>query len=145
MNIKAFIKKKGVATYINLAVLILTTVTFIVYLKYATSADGLMMPWVAVMLAAVIVCEIVLFFFDNDYIPVIVPLLSMIALGCFAYKPPETLGSIVDYFQNIVMFGNPENFKIIVSLIVLMFITGITSIVSCFFDRVRKRGLDEKD
>lgn len=145
MNIKAFIKKKGVATYINLAVLILTIVTFIVYLNYATSADGLMMPWVVVMLAAVIVCEIALFFFDNDYIPVIVPCLCMIALGCFAYKPPETLGSIVDYFQNIVMFGNPENFKIIVSLIVLMLITGIASIVSCFFDRVRKRGLDEKN
>lgn len=138
MNIKEFFMKKKAGTYINLAVLVLSVVSFITYLAYATSADGLMMPWVVVLLVVAIAAEVALLFFDNDYIPMAVPALLMIAFGCFAYDPPTTLGSIVDYFQNIVMFGNPDNFGIIVCNLVFMLAASVTAIVAVFFERVKK-------
>ena len=103
----SFKRRKKFGTFINLIMLALAIVTFFVYRIYATSAEGLMMPWVERLLLTIIVGEAILFLFDNDYIPIIVAGLSMTTLGCFAISPPETIGSIVDYFQNIVMFGNP--------------------------------------
>lgn len=135
MNFKKLMGKKTIGTYIDFGVLLLAIVTLIVYLTYATSIDGLMMPWVIVLLLFIVAGEVALFFFDNDYIPVAVAALSMTSFGCFAVAPPETLGSIVDYFQNIVMFGHPEKFSLIVVILVFMLLMSIAAIVACFFDR----------
>lgn len=140
MNLKELWKRKSVGAFLNLAVLALSLVSLIVYAVYANTYDGLMMPWVIVCLLAVIAGEAVLFFFDNDYIPIAVAALSMTAFGCFAVAPPETLGSIADYFQNIVMFGHPENFGLIVTLFVLMLLASVASVVSCFFEREKGKG-----
>lgn len=136
-NFKEYVKKRGVATYINLVVLILTIASLIVYCTYAGSAEGLTMPWVIVMLVLTMVGEVSLFVFDNDYVPIAMPCFIMVALGCFLVSPQTTIGSVVDYFQDIVMFGNPDNFGIIVAVVVLLLITSIASIVSCFFERVK--------
>ena len=77
-------------------------------------------------------CEIALFFFENDFLPILASALSAAALGCFLLNPPETIGSVVDYFQNIVMFGNPENFGIIIALTVLLLALTALAVVRCF-------------
>lgn len=138
MNIKTFIRSKAAGAYIGLGVLVLAVVSLIVYLVYATSLEGLMMPWVIVLLVAVIACEGVQVFINNNYTSIASAGCAMAALGCFAVSPPATIGSIVDYFQNIVMFGNPDKFGIIIAVIVLLLVTSVAAIVGCFFPCVRK-------
>ena len=106
MKAKEFLmRKRGIATFLNIAVLCLAIAELIVYLQYANAGEGLFVPWVLVLLLLVILSEIALFFFDNDYLPIAIAALSMLALGLFAQTPPETLGSIADYYQNIT-FGS---------------------------------------
>ena len=138
MKIMHLVRSKRAGAFVGVGVMILSLATLVVYLSYAVSLEGLMMPWVVVLLTLVIVGEAVLFFFDNDYIPVAVAACSMAALGCFAVSPPETLGSVVDYFQNIVMFGNPEKFGIIVAIVIMLLATSAAAVAACFFRRVKK-------
>ncbi len=130
--------KKGAGAYLGILVGVLALASLILYLTYATSADGLFMPWVVVCLLLVVGFEVILFFFDNDFLPILVAALGAAAFGCFAMDPPETIGSVVDYFQNIVMFGNPEKFGIIIALAVLMLGMTLLAIIACFPERVKK-------
>lgn len=136
MKIK--IGNRRIGTFLNIAVFLLAVASLIAYLLYATSAEGLMVPWVVVLLLLVIAGEAVLFFFDNDYIPILMAVCSMLAFGVFLYTPPQVLGSLADYMQNIVMFGNPEDFGIIVTIIALELVMSLMAIVSCFFERIKK-------
>ena len=139
MKISSLFREKSTGAFIGLGVLVMAIVSLIVYLVYATSLEGLMMPWVIVLLVAVIALEAVQFFIDNDYTPIAAAGCSMAALGCFVVSPPATIGSIVDYFQNIVMFGNPDKFGIIVATIVVLLVTSVAAIVGCFFGRAKAR------
>lgn len=138
MNMMNLIRNKAIGAYFGVAVFFLSAASLVVYLIYANSIQGLMMEWVIVFLALAMVGEIVLFFFDNDYLPIIIAMFPMIAFGLFLKYPKETLGSVVDYFQRIVMFGYPENFSIIVVIVILLVVTTIVAVVSCFFARVKK-------
>lgn len=138
MNILSYIRSRAAGAYIGAGVLVMAIASLIVYLVYATSLEGLMMPGVVVLLVAVMLCEAAQMAFDNNYTPIAAAGCSMAALGCFAVAPPATIGSIVDYFQNIVMFGNPDKFGNIVAVIVVMLITCVLAVVGCFFERVRK-------
>ena len=129
--------KKGAGAYLGLAVAALACVSLILYLIYATSADGLFMPWVLALLILVLAVEGILFVWDNDYLPILAAGLSAAAFGCFLMDPPETIGSVVDYFQNIVMFGNPEKFGIIMVLTVLLLIMTMVAVAACFLNRVK--------
>ena len=129
--------KKGAGAYLGMAVEALAFVSLILYLTYATSADGLFMPWVPVLLFLILAAEVILFFFDNDYLPVLTAGMSAAAFGCFLMDPPETIGSVVDHFQNIVMFGNPEKFGIILALTVLMLLMTVIAVAACFPARVK--------
>ncbi len=129
--------KKAAGAYLGIAVGALALASLILYLAYATSADGLFMPWVLVLLLLILTAEAVLFLFDNDYLPMIVAGMSASAFGCFLMDPPETIGSVVDYFQNIVMFGNPEKFGIIISLTVLLLLMTVLAVIACFLARVK--------
>ena len=136
MDMLSLIRSKRAGAYIGMGVFVMTIVSLVVYLVYATSLEGLIMPWVIVLLLLTAAAEAVQFFFDNNYTPIAAAGCSMAALGCFAAAPPATIGSIVDHFQNIVMFGNPEKFGIIIAVIVLLLVTSVAAIVGCFFPRV---------
>ena len=105
-------EKKGVGAFLGIGIAMLAIVSLILYMVYATSADGLFMPWV-------------------------LALLLMIAFGCFLMDPPETIGSVVDYFQNIVMFGNPEKFGIIMVLTGILLLMTVIAVIACFMTRVK--------
>ena len=70
MKISSLFREKSTGAFIGLGVLVMAIVSLIVYLVYATSLEGLMMPWVIVLLVAVIALEAVQFFIDNDYTPI---------------------------------------------------------------------------
>ena len=127
--------KFGAGTYLGLIVGALAIVSLILYLTYATSADDLFMPWVVVALGLVLAGEAVLLFRDSDFLPVLICALSAAAFGCFLMDPPETIGSVVDHFQNIVMFGNPEKFGVIVALTALMLVMTVAAVIACFLQR----------
>lgn len=139
MNIVNTFKSKTIGAFMGMGIILLSILSLIFYLVYATSSDELMMPLVIVFLVLVIVGEIATFFFDNDYIPVAVAALTMASVGCFAISPIETIGSITDFFNGgMVMFGNPDNFGIIMTILIFLLITTITAIVACFFKRVKQ-------
>ena len=130
-------EKKGVGAFLGIGVAALAIVSLILYLVYATSADGLFMPWVLALLLMIVAAEAILFFLDNDYLPILVSALSAAAFGCFLMDPPETIGSVVDYFQNIVMFGNPEKFGIIMALTGILLLMTVIAVIACFMNRVK--------
>ena len=130
-------EKKGVGAFLGIGVTALAIVSLILYLVYATSADGLFMPWVLALLLMIVAAEAILFFLDNDYLPILVSALSAAAFGCFLMDPPETIGSVVDYFQNIVMFGNPEKFGIIMALTGILLLMTVIAVIACFMNRVK--------
>ena len=130
-------EKKGVGAFLGIGVAALAIVSLILYLVYATSADGLFMPWVLALLLMIVAAEAILFFLDNDYLPILVSALSAAAFGCFLMDPPETIGSVVDYFQNIVMFGNPEKFGIIMALTGILLLMTVIAVIACFMKRVK--------
>ena len=130
-------EKKGVGAFLGIGVAALAIVSLILYLVYATSADGLFMPWVLTLLLMIVAAEAILFFLDNDYLPILVSALSAAAFGCFLMDPPETIGSVVDYFQNIVMFGNPEKFGIIMALTGILLLMTVIAAIACFMNRVK--------
>lgn len=138
MNIADLLKSKRAGAYAGLAVGCLAVVGLILYLSYALSSDGLMMPVVPVLLALIILAEMFLFFADNDIVPILAAGMASGVFGAFLYSPPETIGSIVDYYQNIVMFGNPEKFGLIVSLIVIFLLMTVLAVVACFMRRTVK-------
>ena len=130
-------EKKGVGAFLGIGVAALAIVSLILYLVYATSADGLFMPWVLALLLMIVAAEAILFFLDNDYLPILVSALSAAAFGCFLMDPPETIGSVVDYFQNIVMFGNPEKFGIIMVLTGMLLMMTAVAVIACFLPRMK--------
>ena len=130
-------EKKGVGACLGSGVAALAIVSLILYMVYATSADGLFMPWVLALLLMIVATEAILFFLDNDYLPILVSALSAAAFGCFLMDPPETIGSVVDYFQNIVMFGNPEKFGIIMVLTGILLLMTVIAVIACFMTRVK--------
>ena len=129
--------KKSAGAYWGIAAAALALVSLILYLVYATSADGLFMPWVLALLLMIVVAEGILYFFDNDYLPILVSVLSAASFGCFLMDPPETIGSVVDYFQNIVMFGNPEKFGIIIVLTGMLLMMTAVAVIACFLPRMK--------
>ena len=130
-------EKKGVGAFLGIGIAMLAIVSLILYMVYATSADGLFMPWVLALLLMIVAAEAILFFLDNDYLPILVSALSAAAFGCFLMDPPETIGSVVDYFQNIVMFGNPEKFGIIMVLTGILLLMTVIAVIACFMTRVK--------
>ena len=130
-------EKKGVGAFLGIGIAMLAIVSLILYMVYATSADGLFMPWVLALLLMIVAAEAILFFLDNDYLPILVSALSAAAFGCFLMDPPETIGSVVDYFQNIVMFGNPEKFGIIMILTGILLLMTVIAVIACFMTRVK--------
>lgn len=130
--------KKSAGAYAGLLVGLLAIVSLGLYMIYGTSADGLMVTAIPVMLGVIVLTEAVLFFLDNDWLPVLAAALSAACFGLFAYTPPETIGSIVDYYQNIVMFGNPEKFGLIVAVLAVMLLMMVVAIAACFMRRTKK-------
>ena len=145
MYFSKLIRSKTIGSFIGLGVLVLSIVSLIVYAKYvSTSPAILMMPWVIVFLVLGIAGEAALFFFDNDYLPVVIAIFPVLALGCFVITPLATLWSIVSKYTGVIMENAiPGNFGLIVALAVLLVITTAVAVTGCFFSRVKKTDSDK--
>lgn len=135
------VRNKTAGAFIGLGVLLLSIASLVLYSVYVSKdSDLLMMPWVIVFLVFAIAGEVVLFFLDNDYLPVVIAMFPMFALGCFAASPLATLFSVASYFgEGIFMDGaNPDYCGLIIGIAVLFVVTSAAAVAACFFKRVKK-------
>ncbi len=135
MDVRKLFLENRSGLFADVALVVLTVVSFVAYLVYAAGAEGLMFWPVPVLLSGVLVSAAVQILLRDDWSPVAAAACAAGALGCFLAFPPETLGSVADYYQNIVMFGNPDKFDEIVVNVVLMFSVTAVAVLSCFLRR----------
>ncbi len=122
---KYFLQKKlGFFCLINAGICAL--VAFILNIVY-----GYLSVLALLFIILVVIIETLRLFYDNDWIIIGVGIISTIALGAFITMD-EVFGSIVDYANNIVMFGHPENIGMIITIIIFIILSIIFTIISSF-------------
>lgn len=119
--------------FVVLAVIaaVASVIRFMMWAPKHNSMDGVIIA----ALAAGIVLDIVLMVKDNDYVMV----LSTICYSVAAVKIlTDSVGSFVDAFQGINMFGDASQVNTIISIAVVMGISVLLSIIASFLKRVKE-------
>lgn len=92
----------------------------------------------AVILAALIVgllIDIVLIFKDSDYLIILTTVFYSIAVFKLLVN---SVGSFVDAFQGINMFGDATQVSTIISISIVMLVSVILSIIASFLKRIKE-------
>lgn len=126
-------KDKAVGFYVGAAGGILMLLTLVIYAANMKALDQKNMLVIFPLLLAVIV-EIGIYFKENDWLKVIAPVLCSIALASFAV---DSVGTLVDYFFNLTMFGNKATMGTVTILLSLMGIELIVLLISSFMKDVK--------
>ncbi len=127
-------KNRALGTWLSLAAGLLALASLVIFLIWAPGNNA-MNALIPIALAAGIVAEILLFFFDISY-------LGVVATACFSAAfftlVSNSVGSFVDALQGIVMFGDSTQVGIILAMSALMLVSILSSILSCFIKRRKK-------
>lgn len=126
-------KDKAAGFYVGAAGGILMLLTLVIYAANMKALDQKNMLVIFPLLLAVIV-EIGIYFKENDWLKVIAPVLCSIALASFAV---DSVGTLVDYFFNLTMFGNKATMGTVTILLSLMGIELIVLLISSFMKGVK--------
>lgn len=126
-------KDKAVGFYVGAAGGILMLLTLVIYAANMKALDQKNMLVIFPLLLAVIV-EVGIYFKENDWLKVIAPVLCSIALASFAV---DSVGTLVDYFFNLTMFGNKATMGTVTILLSLMGIELIVLLISSFMKGVK--------
>ena len=131
---KSFIQNKAAGFYLLLVSGVLALASFIYYVtwgqaNYATNAI------VIVTLTIGFAINILLLFYDNDYLIIVVTGLYSAAL-CQLIM--DNVGSFVDAYQGIIMFGDPTQVGTVLSIAALMGMGVLVCIVSGFLNRKKQ-------
>lgn len=126
-------KDKAAGFYVGAAGGILMLLTLVIYAANMKALDQKNMLVIFPLLLAVIV-EIGIYFKENDWLKVIAPVLCSIALASFAV---DSVGTLVDYFFNLTMFGNKATMGTVTILLSLMGIELIVLLISSFMKDVK--------
>jgi hypothetical protein len=78
--------------------------------------------------------DIVLIFYDNDYLMIATTVCYSIAVFQLLV---DSVGSFVDKFQGIVMFGDSTQVGTIISISCLIVVSALASIIASFMKRVK--------
>lgn len=131
---KEKLQTKSVGFYFVVLAVIAAVVSVIRFMMWAPKHNG-MDGVIIAALAAGIVLDIVLMVKDNDYVMV----LSTICYSVAAVKIlTDSVGSFVDAFQGINMFGDASQVNTIISIAVVMGISVLLSIIASFLKRVKE-------
>lgn len=126
-------KDKAAGFYVGAAGGILMLLTLVIYAANMKALDQKNMLVIFPLLLAVIV-EVGIYFKENDWLKVIAPVLCSIALASFAV---DSVGTLVDYFFNLTMFGNKATMGTVTILLSLMGIELIVLLISSFMKGVK--------
>jgi hypothetical protein len=127
-------KGKRIGFYFLLLAGIFAIASFARYMLWAPANDALN----SIILLSLILgfaLNILLVFYDNDYLLIVLTVLYSIS---FFQLIVDSIGSFVDAYQGIVMFGDPTQVGTIVSINILIAISILTSIAAGFTTRVKE-------
>lgn len=125
---------KAAGFYFVALAAIIAVISLIRYLMWAPSHKS-MDYIVAAALVLGIVIDLIMTVKDNDY-------LSILATACYSVATVKMLtgsvGSFVDAFQGINMFGDASQVSRIISISVVMAVSILLSIIAGFLKRVKE-------
>lgn len=130
---KNFIAKKSVGFYfllIAIAAAIIATIQFATWAPAHKTTDTLLM----VVLVLGIAVDVILMFFDNDYLTILATIFY--SIGFFRLLV-DSVGSFVDKLQGIVMFGDSSQVGTIIMMAAIIGISVAASIIASFLRRVK--------
>ena len=131
---KEFIKKKSAGFYFLTIAVILEIISLARFLMWTDEHSG--MDIVIILGFAVgIILGIVLMFYEN-------PILIVLVTAAFTIAGirllTDSVGSFVDAFQGINMFGDATQVGNIISITVLIMIGIVASLIASFLKRVKE-------
>lgn len=124
---------KAIGFYVIVFAVLMALVSMIRFLMWAPNHAAMDMMIVAFLVVGIII-DIVIMLKDNDY-------LTIAATACYSVAVARLLtnsvGSFVDAFQGINMFGDATQVNTIVSISTVMGISVVSSILASFLKRVK--------
>lgn len=126
-------KNKNIGFYFITLATILGIVSTISYMVWAPAHNS-MNVLIATVLIVGIVLGVVLHFYDNDFLVVVIT--ACYAIAGFQLFSDGT-GSFVDAYQGIVMFGDSSQVGTITTIGIMMLVCAISSIVAGFTNRIK--------
>ncbi len=131
---KEMMSKKAVGFYFVIVTMLLGIISIIRFVVWGSAHDTMDMLTIAALIAAVIL-DIILVVKDNDY-------LIIVATACYSIAAvkllTDSVGSFVDAFQGINMFGDASQVGTIISISAVMGVSILLSIISGFLKRVKE-------
>ena len=124
-------KEKAIGFYTLLLAGLLAVVSFIRYIGWAPAHDA-MNSLILLGLIAGFAVNVLLIFFDSDYLIIVMTALYSIALFQLLV---DSVGSFVDAYQGIVMFGDPSQVGTILSISALITASIAASVFTGFLRR----------
>ena len=130
---KGITGKKSIGFYFVLVTILAGLVSSVRYFVWAGNNDMLDMVTAAALLAGILL-DVVLLVKECDYFIILSTAAYSIAV---ARLLTQSVGSFVDAFQGINMFGNAAQVGDIINISILMAVTIVLSIVASFMNRVK--------
>lgn len=128
---KSFWKGRGIGFYFLLLAGVLAVASFLYYLTWAR-ANYAVSTLVLVGLGAGFALNVLILFFDSDYLVVGITVGYSVALCQLLV---DSVGSFADAYQGIVMFGDPTQVGTIIRIGLIIGAGVLASIVSGFVAR----------
>lgn len=127
------LRKKAIGFYFMVLSGVLAIIAISRYASWAP-ANYVMNPLILAVLIIGIVLDLLLVLYDNDYLVVAATACYSVALFQLL---ADNVGSFVDAFQGIVMFGDPTQVGTILSISYIIAGSILASIIASFTKRVR--------
>ncbi len=125
---------KAAGFYFIVLAALLGIISLIRYLVWAPSHDAFDTVTTAALVIGIII-DIILFIKDNDYLVIVTTVCYTVAAVKLL---TDSVGSFVDAYQGINMFGDATQVGTIISISVVMGISVLFSIISGFLRRVKE-------
>ena len=128
---KTFLKGKAVGFYLLLVAAAFGIAATVYYLTWSTGNHS-MNPVAVAGFAAGVAVNVLLLFWDNDYL--VIALTALYSVGLFQLLV-DSAGSFADAYQGIVMFGDPTQVGTILSIGAVMAVGIAATIAAGFLKR----------
>ena len=127
------LENKALGFYFTAFAGIVAIISVIYYFIWAQS-NNFVNPVILIALVIGIVVNVVLVYYDNDFLIVATTICYSIALFQLLV---DSVGSLVDFFQGIVMFGDSTQVGTIFTLSCIILVGALASIIASFMKRVK--------
>lgn len=131
---KELMNKKALGFYLASLAGIVAIISTIYYVAWAPAHNAMNSLVLAALIIGIII-DVVLIIYDNSYLIIATTVCYSIA---FFQILADSVGSFVDMFQGIVMFGDSTQVTTIISICSLILVSVIASIIASFMKRVKE-------